>query len=137
MRKSLTSKLHLKHRLYSHHLVEGMSLKDYLNIFKDIVTNLETVEVKYDEDLELILLCLLPPYYSNLKDSILYSCETLTLDEVYDVLFSNDKMKHLVVRSKAQGEGLIVQGRTHKNEFWWCYRRQHLQLLPEKRACHM
>ena len=57
MRKILTSKLHLKHRLYSHHLVEGMPLEDYLNICKDIITNLETVEVKYDEDLELILLC--------------------------------------------------------------------------------
>ena len=57
MTKILTSKLHLKHRLYSHHLVEGMSLEDYLNIFKEIVSNSEIVEVKYDKDLGLILLC--------------------------------------------------------------------------------
>ena len=49
------------------------------------------MEVKYDEeDLGLILLCLLPPSYSNFSDTILYSLETLTLDEAYDTLFSKE-----------------------------------------------
>ena len=49
------------------------------------------MEVKYDEeDLGLILLCSLPLFYSNFRDAILYSRETLTLDEVYDALFSNE-----------------------------------------------
>ena len=53
---------------------KGTSLKDHLTIFKEIVSNLETMEVKYDEeDLGLILLCSLPLSYLNFKDTILYS----------------------------------------------------------------
>ena len=47
----------------------------------------------------------------------MYSHEALTLDEAYDALFSRKKMKHLVIRSEAQVEGLVVQGRIHKKNF--------------------
>lgn len=43
----------------------GTSIEDHLAIFKEVVADLETVEVKYDEDLVLILLC-----------SLLSSCMT-------------------------------------------------------------
>ena len=116
--KNLPSKLHLKQRLYSHHMVEDTSLEDHLTTFKEIVSDLETMEVKYDEkDLGLILLCSLPPCYLNFRDNILYSHETLTLDEVYDAFFSKEKMKHLMVRSEAQAKGLVVRQRTHKKIF--------------------
>ena len=61
------------------------------------------MEVKYDEeDLRLILLCSSPPFFFfNFKYTILYSLETLTLDEVYDALFLKKKMKHLAVRCEA------------------------------------
>ena len=118
MTKSLPSKLRLKQQLYSHHMTKCTSSEDHLTTFKENISNLETMEVKYDEeDLGLILLCSLPPSYSNLRDTILYSRETLTLDEVYDAYFSKEKMKHLVVRSKAEAKGLVVQGRTHKKNF--------------------
>ena len=59
------------------------SLEDHLTIFKEIIYDLETIEVKYDEeDLYLILLFLLPFSYANLRDTILYSHGTLTLDDV-------------------------------------------------------
>ncbi|KAG8481033.1 hypothetical protein CXB51_025775 [Gossypium anomalum] len=96
MSKTLTSKLHMKQRLYAHRLEEG--------------------EVQYDkEDLGLILLCSLPPSYSTFRDTILYIRESLTVDEVYDSLTSYDKMKHLVVKPDSQGEGLIVRGRQDRN----------------------
>ena len=73
MTKSLMSKLHLKQRLYSRRLEEGASLDDHLTTFKEIVSDLETMDVKYDEeDLGLILLCSLPPSYSTIRDTILY-----------------------------------------------------------------
>ena len=50
---------------------------------------------------------------TRLLYNILYNRNTLALDEVYDVLFSKEKIKHLVVGFKARAEGLIVQGRTH------------------------
>ena len=109
MTKSLTSKLHLKQRLYSHGMVEGTSLEEHLTAFKEILVNLETLEVKYvEEDLGLMLLCLLPNSYATFKDTILYSRDTLTLNEVYEAPFSKEKMKQLIVRPEVQGGSLFV-----------------------------
>ncbi|KAG8488508.1 hypothetical protein CXB51_016430 [Gossypium anomalum] len=92
MSKTLTSKLHMKQRLYAHRLEEGASVHEHLTVFKEILSNLEAMEVQYDkEDLGLILLCSLPPSYSTFRDTILYSRESLT------------------------GEGLIVHGRQDRN----------------------
>ncbi|KAH1081712.1 hypothetical protein J1N35_021473 [Gossypium stocksii] len=49
------------------------------------------------------------------RDTLLYSCKSLTVDKVYDSLTSYDKMKHLVVKTNSQGEGLIVRGRQDRN----------------------
>ena len=77
---------------------------------------MEAIEVQYDkEDLGLILLCSLPPSYSTFRDTILYSRESLTVDEVYDSLTSYDKMKHLVIKLDSQREGLIVRGKQDRN----------------------
>ncbi|KAG8493611.1 hypothetical protein CXB51_011778 [Gossypium anomalum] len=116
MSKTLTSKLHMKQRLYAHHLEEGASVHEHLTVFKEILSNLEAIEVQYDkEDLGLILLCSLSPSYSTFRDTILYSRESLTIDKVYDSLTSYDKMKHLVVKSDSQGESLIARGRQDRN----------------------
>lgn len=42
MKKSLTNRLHWK--------FEGMSIDDHLTILKEIVTDLEMLKVKYDEE---------------------------------------------------------------------------------------
>ena len=90
-------------------MIEGMSLEDYLTVFKEIVSSLETMEVKYDEnDLGLILLCSLPSLYATFRNIILYSCDTLTLEKVFDVLFTNKKMKQLMVGSEAQAKGFVI-----------------------------
>ncbi|XP_022897803.1 uncharacterized protein LOC111411510 [Olea europaea var. sylvestris] len=82
-------------KLYSHRVVEGESLKDHIVAFKEIVVDLEMLEVKYDEeDLALILLCSLPGSYATFWDTILYSQDTLTIDDVYDGLYSKEKLKH-------------------------------------------
>ena len=61
-------------------MTEGMSLEYHLTVFKENVYDLETMEVKYDEeDLGLILLCSLSYSYSTFRDTILYSLDTLIL----------------------------------------------------------
>ncbi|KAG8503211.1 hypothetical protein CXB51_001212 [Gossypium anomalum] len=95
MSKTLTSKLHMKQRLYAHRLDEGASVYEHLTVFKEILSNLEALEVQYDkEDLGLILICSLPPSYSTFRDTILHSRESLTVDE---------------------GESLIARGRQDRN----------------------
>ena len=78
---------------------EGASVYEYLTVFKEIFLNLEVMEVQYDkEDLGLILFYLFFPFYLIFRDTILYSREFLTVDEVYDFLISYDKMKYFVVK---------------------------------------
>ncbi|KAG8476956.1 hypothetical protein CXB51_030500 [Gossypium anomalum] len=80
----------MKQRLYAHRLEEGASVHEHLTVFKEILSNLEAMEVQYDkEDLRLILLYSLPPSYSTFRDTILYSRESLTVDDVYDSLTLN------------------------------------------------
>ena len=102
MTKSLTSKLHLKHQLYSHIMVEGTSLDEHLTTFKEIVVDLKTLDVKYEEeDIGLIFWCSLPVSYETFKDRILYNHDTLTLNEVYEPLSSKEKMKELILVHEA------------------------------------
>ena len=87
----------MKQHLYTHRLEECASVHEHLTVFKEILSNLEAMEVQYDkEDLGLILLFLLPPSYSTFRDMILYSRKSLIVDEVYVSLTLYDKMKHLV-----------------------------------------
>ena len=58
-----------------------------------------------------MLLCSLPNSYVTFKDTILYSRDTLTLNEVYEALFSKEKMKQLIVGLEAHGDSLFVCGR--------------------------
>ena len=97
MSKDLTSKMHLKMKLYTHKLQEGGSVINHLSVFKEIVSDLQSMEVDYDdEDLGLILLCSLPSSFSNFRDTLLYSHDTLTLDEVSEALHAKEKMKQMV-----------------------------------------
>ena len=80
--------------------------------FKEIVVDLETLEVKYEEeDLGLMSLCSLPNSYATFRDTILYSRDTLTLNEVCEALFFKEKMKQLIVGPDAQRDSLFVHDR--------------------------
>ncbi|KAG8480861.1 hypothetical protein CXB51_025485 [Gossypium anomalum] len=88
------------------------SVHKHLTVFKEILSNLEAIEVQYDkEDLGLILLCSLPPSYSTFRDTILYSLESLTVDEVYASLTS--ERVSLLVGDKIRMLIMIMEG--HKN----------------------
>ncbi|KAG8478589.1 hypothetical protein CXB51_028432 [Gossypium anomalum] len=90
---------------------EGASVHEHLTVFKEILSNLEAIEVQYDkEDLGLILLCSLPPSYTTFRDTILYSRESLTVDEVYDSLTSTQEQN---LRGKPKGSSKFSnRGRT-------------------------
>ena len=95
-----------------------MSLEEHLMTFKEIVTNLETLEFKCEEeDLGLMLLCPLPKSYATFRDMILYSHDTLTLNEVYEALFSKEKLKQLIGGPEAHEDSLFVRGRPQEKNF--------------------
>ncbi|KAJ9542762.1 hypothetical protein OSB04_029268 [Centaurea solstitialis] len=112
MEKSLPNKLHMKLKLYALRLSEGGSITAHLSKFKEIVGDLKNLEVKYDdEDLGLILLCSLPPSFGTFMDTIIYSRDSLSLDEVYTALSSKEKMKEINPGHVPRAEGLNARGR--------------------------
>jgi hypothetical protein len=115
MSKDLTSRMHMKMKLYTHKLQEGGFVSTHLSVFRGIVADLQSMEVKYeDEDLGLILLWSPHSSFANFRDTILYSRDTLTVNEVYEALQAKEKMKQMVSSegSASNGEALSVRGRT-------------------------
>jgi hypothetical protein len=68
MTKSLANKLRLKERLYTICMSEGTSMQSHLNEFNSIIVDLESLNVKIDdEDKTILLVVSLPPYFKHFK----------------------------------------------------------------------
>jgi hypothetical protein len=94
MSKDPTSKMHMKMKLFTHKLQEGGLALNHIASFKEIVADLQSMEISYDdEDLGLLLLCSLPSSFANFRDTILYNHDELTLHEVCEALAQKEKMK--------------------------------------------
>jgi hypothetical protein len=58
--------MHIKMKLFTHKLQEGGSILTHILVFKEIVANLTSMEVKFDdEDLALLIMCSLIASYNN------------------------------------------------------------------------
>uniref|UniRef100_A0ACD5ZUM4 Uncharacterized protein n=1 Tax=Avena sativa TaxID=4498 RepID=A0ACD5ZUM4_AVESA len=115
--KDLTSKMNVKMKLFSHRLQEYGLVMNHISVFKEIVSDLQSMEVKYDdEDLALLLLCSLPSSYTHFRDTILLRRDELTLAEVHDALKQRKKMKTMVGSdgTSSKAEALQVRGRTEQ-----------------------
>uniref|UniRef100_A0A2N9FI38 Uncharacterized protein n=1 Tax=Fagus sylvatica TaxID=28930 RepID=A0A2N9FI38_FAGSY len=67
MSKSLTNKLHLKQKLYGLKMIEGADLRQHINTFKQIVSDMLRIDIKFeDEDKAMMLLTSLPASYEHL-----------------------------------------------------------------------
>uniref|UniRef100_I1QDR3 Retrovirus-related Pol polyprotein from transposon TNT 1-94 n=1 Tax=Oryza glaberrima TaxID=4538 RepID=I1QDR3_ORYGL len=50
MSKDLTSKMHIKMKLFSHKLQESGSVLNHISVFKEIVADLVSMEVQFDDE---------------------------------------------------------------------------------------
>ena len=118
MKKSLTSRLYLKQRLYTLKMREGTPVQEHLDEFNKIVLDMKNLDIKLeDEDQALIVLCSLPASYENFVNSMLYGRESITLEDVKASLNSAE------LRTKLNGntsenkvDGLFVRGRTKSRD---------------------
>ncbi|KAL5834896.1 hypothetical protein ACOSQ4_014393 [Xanthoceras sorbifolium] len=96
-------------------MAEGASIKSHIDEFSTILMDLENMEISYaNEDQALMLLRSLPPSYKHFRDTLIYSRQTLKLEDVKAALFSKELIdKELgTSRNDSPAEGLLVRGRT-------------------------
>jgi hypothetical protein len=110
MSKSLTNKLHLKQKLYGLKMTEGADLRQHINTFKQIISDMLRIDIKFeDEDKAMMLLTSLPASYEHLVTTLLYGKEILELEEVSGALLDHYQRKHKD-STESSGEGLVVKG---------------------------
>ncbi|KAL5783244.1 hypothetical protein ACOSP7_008273 [Xanthoceras sorbifolium] len=111
----LSNEVLREHRLYTLSMAEGASIKSHIDEFSTILMDLGNMEISYDdEDQALMLLRSLPPSYKHFRDTLIYSRQTLKLEDVKAALFSKELIdKELgTSRNDSPAEGLLVRGRT-------------------------
>ena len=89
MSKLLPNELLLKKKLYCLKMAEGSALDQHINLFNKIISDLNRVDVKLEEeDMTLILLNYLLRSYDNLVTTLMWGKETLELEEITSALLS-------------------------------------------------
>ncbi|KAG5548449.1 hypothetical protein RHGRI_013958 [Rhododendron griersonianum] len=91
--KSLTNRLSLKKQLYALSMPEGGNINEHLDEFNRLITELEAIGAKIEEEKKaIILLVSLPISYEHLQTTLLFGKDTLGLDEVIATLISHESM---------------------------------------------
>lgn len=109
--KALPNRIYLKHKFYSFKMDEPKSIDE----FTKLVSDSENLEIKIDEeDQAIFLLNSLPPAFDHLRDTIKYSKESLTIEEVATAAYSKELELDLKANGKRNGEVLNVQERKEK-----------------------
>ena len=142
MTKTLTNRIYLKSKLYTCKMEEGTSIRDYINKFDRIISNLKDIDVKIDEeDQALMLLLSLPKSYENLVQTLMLVGDTLTMDETRTSLLADDLRKvatsgMLSISGREQAHGLFAsRGRTNERIKGKGGKSRSKSRAPVERAC--
>ena len=110
MSKTLTRKLYLKQKLYGLKMQEGSDLAEHVNVFNQLVADLEKVDVKIDdEDMAIVLLCSLPDSYDHLVTTLTYGKEKVQVDDVVSALLSHEQRKKNNSLEESSGSAFMVR----------------------------
>lgn len=118
MSKSLSSRIHLKQKLYGYAMNSRQSIERNVDEFLKIIADLENVDVLIsDEDQAVMLLMALPRQFDGLKDTLRYSKSALTLTDVVTAIKSKELESEFLVKSpKKNADVLHVKGK--ENSKW-------------------
>ncbi|KAK2975045.1 hypothetical protein RJ640_021054 [Escallonia rubra] len=108
MSKSLSNRLYLKIYMYQLWMDEGSNLGDHISEFNRLVSQLSSIDVKLEEeDQVILLLSSLSKSDETLKTMLLIGKETLLIDDVMSALMDSSRVNG--TSSSSQGEGLVVR----------------------------
>ncbi|KAF6170559.1 hypothetical protein GIB67_031967 [Kingdonia uniflora] len=90
--KSLSNRLYLNERLHTLKMNEGTSVGDHLGSFNGIVSKLESIGVKVEDEYKAVqLIWLLPSSFKHLQPTLMYGKETFNFEEVTSMLLSEER----------------------------------------------
>jgi len=90
--KGILNQLLLKEQFHNLRMDDGTKISDYLSNLNYIISELESIEVKIDdEDKALRLILSLPPSYNHLKPVLINGKESLSFEEVATKIISEER----------------------------------------------
>ena len=110
---SAMNKVYLIHRLFNLQISENGSISDHINDFNMIVSQLNYVDINFEDEIKaLILMSSLPKSWDNVVDVISSSrgSENLKFVEICDVVRSNSIRKREVGDSSGSALSVIRRG---------------------------
>ena len=112
--KSLTNRLSLKKQLYALHMGEGKNFMDHLDEFNRLLTELDAIGAKIEEeDKAILLLVSLPSSYEHLRTTLMYGKDTLGLDEVVAALISHESMRRKDSEKSLDESAMVASDEAH------------------------
>ena len=133
--KSLSNRLYLKEQFHKLQMEEGTKISDHLSALNGIVSELESIGVKIDdEDKALRLIWSLPPSYEHMQTVLMYGKENVNFSEVTSkLIFEESRLKNGENKS-SENAALSVCGNGKKNKgskkkiiCWGCGQPGHLK----------
>ncbi|PON84365.1 hypothetical protein TorRG33x02_198250, partial [Trema orientale] len=118
MTKALSNRIYLKQKFYVYKMDDTETTNESIDEFTKLVSDLESLNIKLDEEDQAIFFSnYLPKQYDQLRDTLKFGKEILTLEEVTIAAYSKElDLKANGKYSKTNGEGLTVRGRTDKRD---------------------
>ncbi|PHT54045.1 hypothetical protein CQW23_08507 [Capsicum baccatum] len=108
--KSISNKLYLKEQFHKLQMAEGTTISDHLSVLNGIVSELESIGVKIDdEDKALRLIWSLPSSYKHMQPMLMYEKETVISSEVTSKLISEKKRLKNGDKKSLKDSALVVK----------------------------
>lgn len=74
-------------------MLEDTQIKPHITEFNSIVTELHNIDVKIDDEDQILLqLVSLPPSFKHFRDTVIYDRETISIEDVKTNLMSKQKL---------------------------------------------
>lgn len=132
--KGVSNRVYLKEQFHTLRMNEGTIMSDHLSVLNGIVSELETIGVKLDdEDIALRLIWSLPSSYDHMKPILIHGKEKIIFSEVTSKLFSEEKRLSGERNVSPENSALVADNRK-KNNFmkkkivcWGCGQSGHLK----------
>lgn len=113
--KGVSNRVYLKEQFHTLQMKEGTSISDHLSVLNGIVSELESIGVKIDdEDQALRLIWSLPPSYEHMKPILIHGKEKIVFSEVTGKLLAEERRLD-AGRSSLENQALFVGDGKKKN----------------------